>query len=159
MFMDHNIVLSYNYGGGEWMHLHRRPFRWPWRCAGAIWSASPDAAWPGLHRKSLDATIGWLLAPYRLGSRQSDNQHNNDATCTHFAGCFDGHRHAAELYCTHRPVAYIKATKLQHRALTCSDITQSDRPTPVTGTWCSGLQHTAGWRQVDLPSTTTATRT
>ena len=113
------------------MHLHHGPFRWPWRCAGAIWSASPDASWPGLHQKSLDAAIGGLLAPYCLGDRQGNNRHNNNATCTHFAGRFDGHRHVAVLYCTHRPVAFIKANKLQHRALTRSDITPSDTPTLV----------------------------
>ena len=56
--------------------------------------ASPDAACPGPHWKPLDAAIGQLLAPYHLGGRQGKNQLNNDATCTHFVGCFDGHRDA-----------------------------------------------------------------
>ncbi len=59
--------------------------------------ASPDAACPGLHQKPLDVAIGQLLAPYHPGGHQGDNQHNDDATCTHFAGHFDGHRDAAVL--------------------------------------------------------------
>jgi len=37
-------------------------------------------------------------------TRASPNQHNNDATYNHFAGQFEGHRDAATLYCTHRPM-------------------------------------------------------
>ena len=64
----------------------------------------PNAAWPGLHQKPLDAAIGWLLAPYRPGGRQGDNQHNDYETCTHFAGPFDGHCDAPVLYRAHRPM-------------------------------------------------------
>ena len=52
-------------------------------------------AGPGLHRKPLDAVIGRLLVSYRLGGRQVDNQQNDDATCSHFDGHFDGHGSAA----------------------------------------------------------------
>ncbi len=60
------------------MHLVCRPFRWPWRCAGAIQTALPNAACPGLHWKPLDATIGQLLATYCPSSRQGNRQTNNN---------------------------------------------------------------------------------
>ena len=107
------------------MHLIRRPFRLPWRCASAIRSASLDAACPGLHRKPLDATIRQILSPYCPGSRQGDNQHNDDAICTHFAGHFDGHHDVPVLY--RGFVAFIKATKCHHRASTRSDVTNRIR--------------------------------
>ncbi len=88
-------------GGGERMYLRRGPFWWPWRCADAIRSALPDAAWPRLHRKPLDAAIWRLLALYRPGGRQGNNQHNDKATCPPFAGRFDGHCDAAVLYRAH----------------------------------------------------------
>ena len=57
------------------MHLRCGPFRRPCRCAGAIQTALPSAACPGLLRKPLDAGIGRLLAPCcpsgRLGNRQT----------------------------------------------------------------------------------------
>ncbi len=91
-------------GGGEQMYLRHGSFWWPWLCTDAIWSASPDAAWPGLHQKPLNATIGQLLAPYHPGGHQGDNQNNDYAKCTHFAGRFDGHRVAPVLYRAHRPM-------------------------------------------------------
>jgi len=84
-------------GGGERMHLRCGPFRWTWRCTGAIRRASPNAALPGLHWKPLDAVIGRLLAPYCPGGHQGDNQLSNYETCTQFVGRFDGHRDAAVL--------------------------------------------------------------
>jgi hypothetical protein len=108
------------------MYLRRGPFRWSWRCADAIRSKSPDAAWPGLYLKPLDAAIGRLLAPYRPGGRQGDNQHSDNAKYSHFDGHFDGDRDAAVLYPAHCPmdlfVAFIKATKHRHQASTRSDI-------------------------------------
>ena len=91
-------------GGGKQMHLRCGPFWWPWRCAGAIRSASPNAAWPGLHRKPLDAAIGRLLAPYCPGGHQGDSKWNVNATCTHFAGHIDGRGNAAVWYHAHRPM-------------------------------------------------------
>ncbi len=81
--MDLNMVFSYDYSSQNRRRrrtnvLRRGPFRWPWRCADAIQSASPDAACPGLHQKPLNAAIGRLLAPYRPGGRQGNNQQNND---------------------------------------------------------------------------------
>ena len=72
------IIVDDKIDDDERMHLVRRPFRWPQRCAGAIQTASPDAACPGLLRKPLDAGIGRLLAPYRLSGRQGNRQTNNN---------------------------------------------------------------------------------
>jgi hypothetical protein len=62
----------------------------------------------------LDAAIGRLLAPYRPGGRQGDNQLNDDATCTHFVGRFDGHRNAAVLYRAHRHMEEIRGFQKSH---------------------------------------------
>ena len=77
--MDHNKVLSYDYakqkiGSNEQMHLHRRPFRWPWWGVEAIHAASPNAACPGLHQKPLVATIRQLLTPYCPDGHQGDSK-------------------------------------------------------------------------------------
>ncbi len=64
------------------MHLHRGLFRRPCGCAGAIQMALPDAAFPGLLQKPLDAGIGRLLAPYRPGGRQGNGQTNNNQQIT-----------------------------------------------------------------------------
>ena len=83
-----------------------------------------------------DAATGGLITLYHLVGRQGDNQHNNNATCTHFAGRFYDHCNVAVLYQTHHPmeeefVAFIKPTKYHHRASTRSDITQLDTLKPV----------------------------
>ncbi len=62
----------------KWMHLHCGPFQRPCGCAGAIQTASPDAACSGLLRKPLDAGIGQLLAPYCPSGRQGNRQTNNN---------------------------------------------------------------------------------
>jgi len=80
----------------------------------AIHAASPDAACPGLHRKPLDAAIGRLLAPYRLGGRQGDSKQNNVILCTHFDGHFGGHRDAVVLYREHRPVEEVQGFHISH---------------------------------------------
>ena len=112
-------------GSGEQMPLRCGPFWWPWWGVEAIHAASSDAACPELHRKPLDAAIGRLLAPYRLGSRQGDSKQNNKILCTHFDGHFDGHRDAAALYCAHCPMEEVngfhKATKHCHQVSTRSD--------------------------------------
>jgi len=113
-------------GGSKRMHLHHGQFRWPWRCADAIRSTSPDGAHQGLHLKPLDAAIGRLLTPYSPGGRQGDNQLNDSETCTQFVGRFDGHRDAAVLYRTHCPMeearGFHKPTKRHHRTSTHSNI-------------------------------------
>ena len=52
-------------------------------------------------KKPLVAAIGQLLALYRLSGRQGDSKQNNNVTCTHFDGRFDGHHNAAVLYRVH----------------------------------------------------------
>jgi hypothetical protein len=74
----------------------------------------PDAACLGLHWKPLDAAIGQLLAPYRLGGHQGDSKQNNDVLCTHFDGHFDGHRDAAVLYRVYRPMEEIQGFHISH---------------------------------------------
>ncbi len=85
-------------GGGERMYLRR----------------SPDAAWPGLHQKPLNAAIGRLLAPYRPGGRQGDNQHRDNAKYTHFDGHFDGDRDAAVVYRAHHPMEEVQGFHISH---------------------------------------------
>ena len=110
-------------GGGEQMYLRRGPFRWPWRCADAIRSASPDAAWPGLYQKPLDAAIGRLLAPYRPGGRQGDNHYEHVPTLLAISMAIAMRRcYTPRIARWRRFVAFIKATKRHHRASTRSDI-------------------------------------
>ncbi len=66
----------------EWMHLCRGLFRRPCGCAGAIQTASPNAAWPGLFQKPLDAGIGQLLALYCPSGCQGKRQTNNNQQMT-----------------------------------------------------------------------------
>ena len=105
--MDHNIALAtssvkQNIGRDERMCLCRWPHRWSCGDVEAKHVALPDAACPGLHWKQLDVAIGGLLGPYSPGGRHGNNQQNNDAKCTLFAGRFDGHCNAAVLYRAHR---------------------------------------------------------
>ena len=93
--------VKQNIDGDERMCLHHMPFLWSCGRVEAKHVTSPNGTRPGLHQKPLDATIGQLLAPYRLGGRQGDNQQNDDAKCTHFADRFDGHRDVAVLYRAH----------------------------------------------------------
>ena len=140
----------------EQMHLHLRPFRWPWQCVGAIRSASPNAAWPwpGLHQKPLYAAIGRLLAPYHPGGCQGDSyQYNDDATYTHFTRCFDDHWDAAVLYCAHCPMEEVcgfhnhKSHWTPPSGEHCSNITQLNTSTPV----CFGhfiVKKSSSWHDV-----------
>ncbi len=64
------------------MHLRCALFRRPWGCAGAIQTASPDAACPGLLRKPLDTGIVQLLTPYCPSGRQGNRQTNNNQQMT-----------------------------------------------------------------------------
>ncbi len=101
-------------GGSEKMHLRRGQNRWPWGCADVIWSVSPNAASPGLHRKPPDAAIGRLLAPYRPGGRQGGSKRYDNATCTHFAGHFDGRSNVAVWYRAHRPMEKVRGFHKSH---------------------------------------------
>jgi hypothetical protein len=108
------ITPSEKGGGDERMHLRRCSFRW--LCGGieVIHAALPNAVCPGLHRKPLDAAIGQLLTPYRLGGHQGDRKQNNDVTCTHFDGHFDDHRNAAVLNRAHRPMEEVRGFHKSH---------------------------------------------
>jgi len=88
-------------GGDKQMCLRCWPFRWSCGGVEAKHVALPDAACPGLLRKPLYPAIGRLLAPYRPGGGHGDNQQNDDAKCTLFAGLFNGHCDAAVLYRAH----------------------------------------------------------
>ncbi len=64
------------------MHLRCGPFRRTCGCAGAIQTASPDVACPGLLQKPLDAGIGQLLALYCPSGCQGNRQTNNNQQMT-----------------------------------------------------------------------------
>ncbi len=76
------VMVNNKINNDEQMHLRRGPFRRPCGCAGAIQTASPNAACPGLLRKPLDTGIGRLLAPYCPRSRQGNRQTNNNQQMT-----------------------------------------------------------------------------
>ena len=110
---------------GKRMPLHCGPFPWPWWCVEAIHAASPNAACPGLHRKPLDAAMGRLLAPYRLGGRQGDSKH----TMMYYVPTLLAilmviamrRYYTARIAQWRRSRALIKATKHHHWASTRSD--------------------------------------
>ena len=103
------------------MYLRRGPFQWPWRCAGAIWSASPNASWPGLRRNPLDATIRRLLAPTRATIGSTIMKHVLTLLAVSVAIAMRRY-YNARISQWRRFVAFIKATKRHHRTSTCSDI-------------------------------------
>ncbi len=76
--------------------------------------ALTDAACPGLHQKPLGAAIRSLLNPYRPRGCQGDNQQNNDAKCTLFAGHVGGHRDVAVLYRVHRLMEEVRDFHKSH---------------------------------------------
>ncbi len=130
------IIVDDKIDNDEQMHLLRRPFRWPRQCAGAIQTASPNAACPGLLPKPLDAGIGRLLAPYCPSVGQGNNKQNNNQTIHPLCWPrFDGHCDAAVRYRAHPPMdgvmASLEATGCHHWASTCSNSHQLDMPTPV----------------------------
>jgi len=97
------------------MHLRLRPFRWPSRCASEIQSASPDEGGPGLSYKPLNSAIGLLLAPYRPGGRQGDNQHNDEQNAPPpFAVHFDGRGDVAVRYRSHHPMEEVRGFHKSH---------------------------------------------
>ena len=131
--------LLHSYGNGQWhnwqwqtMYIIRLPFWSTWRCAGAIRSAVPTVACPGLLRKPLDTAIGHLPTLYRPSGRKGNNQQIDDAKYPPFACHFDGRGR--------RFMNFLKTTKHHHRASTCSNITQSDVPN-----YFGGIFH----RQID----------
>ena len=108
------IMPSEKGGGDKRMHLRCCSFRW--LCGGieAIHAALPNAACPGLHRKPLDAAIGQLLAPYRLGGCQGASKQNNNVLFAHYDGHVVGHRNVVVLYRTHRPMEEVQGFHISH---------------------------------------------
>jgi hypothetical protein len=72
------FIVDDKINNDEQIHLVCRLFQWSQWCAGAIQTALPDAACPGLLQKPLDAAIRQLLAPYYPSSRQGNRQTNNN---------------------------------------------------------------------------------
>jgi hypothetical protein len=106
--------VKQNIGSDERMCLRCRPFRWSCGGVEAKHVALPDAACPGLLRKPLEATTGRLLTPYCPGCRQGDNQQNDDAKHTYFAGRFDGHRDAPVRYREYRQMEEVRGSQSSH---------------------------------------------
>ena len=122
------------------MYLCHGPFRWPWWCADAIQSASPDAAWPGLHQKPLNTTVGQLLAPYRPGGRQgiistTIMQHVPTLLAVLMAIAMQRYYYTTCITRWRRFVAFIKATKWHHRARTRSNSIKGTRQSQLFWTF------------------------
>ncbi len=114
------MVLSYDYAkrNRRWRRTNAPPL---WAISMAmgrlevIHAASPVEAYPGIHRKPLDAAIGQILAPYHLSDCQGNNsKQNKDVLCTHFGGHFDGHLDAAVLCRMHRPMEEVQVFHKSH---------------------------------------------
>ncbi len=76
------VMVNNKIDDDEQMHFHCGSFRRPRGCAGAIQTASPNAACPGLLQKPLEAGIKWLLAPYRPSGCQGNRQTNSNQQMT-----------------------------------------------------------------------------
>jgi hypothetical protein len=103
------------------MYLHHRPCR----RVKMVHAASPNAAWPGLHRKPLHAAIRQLFALYCPGGCEGDSNKasiKNIPTLLALLMVMTLRR-----YCTvhiarwRRPMAFLKATKRRDWVSTCSD--------------------------------------
>jgi hypothetical protein len=53
-------------------------------------------------------------APYCLGGHQGDSKRYDDATCTHFAGHFDGRGDATVQYQAYRPMEEVRGFHKSH---------------------------------------------
>jgi hypothetical protein len=91
------------------MFLGRWPFHWPWQSAGAIGSASPNAACPELLWKPLDAIIRQLLALYCPSSHQGNSKQNKDKKCPKKTGHFVGCGGVPVQYRMHHPIEKVYA--------------------------------------------------
>ena len=113
--MNHKMVLSYDYSSQN---------RWQWRTNVPSRAISMTMALRqcnteriaqcSMTRASPEATGRRHQATTHSVSRQGDNQHNDNGTCTHFAGRFDGHRDAVVLYRTHRPMEEVRGFHKSH---------------------------------------------
>ena len=120
MLMDHNMVLSLSY---DYSSQNRRRQRTNVPLSQAIsmdiavrLCDTEHIAQFSMIRSSPKATgRRWrLLALYCPGGRQGDNQHNDNATCTHFAGHFDGQRDAAVQYRAHHLMDEVRGFYKSH---------------------------------------------
>ncbi len=101
------------------MHLRHGPFRWPWRCVGAIRSTSPDAAYKGLIESHWTPPSG----DYSLRIAQAATRATINATMMQHAPTLLAVLMAIAMrwYYTaciarwRRFMAFIKATKRHHR--------------------------------------------
>ncbi len=115
-------------GGDEWMHLRRWPFRWPCGGVEVVHAASPDAAWPGLHRKP----------PPPAAARATANKtkmQNVSTLLTILMVIAVRRYYTPRITRWRRFVAFVKATKHRHQASICFDRHQSDMPTPISGVY------------------------
>ena len=119
IYIDYYMLFSYSYG--QWQnqlwetkHLVRRPFWSPWRWAGEIPIALLNETCPGLLWKPMDAAIERLLTKYCPGGRQGNNQQNNYAKHTYFAGRFDGHCNAPVRYPEYCSIKEVRGFQRSH---------------------------------------------
>jgi hypothetical protein len=136
--------MLFSYGYCRWQnqqwetkHLIRRPFWSTWRCACGMQSASPDVACLGLLRKPLDAATGdYSLRIAPVATRVTINKttmQNTPPLLAILMAVVVRRYYTAHIARWRHFMAFIKATKRRHRTSTCSNITQSDMPTPDFG--------------------------
>ncbi len=102
------------------MFLHCWPFWWPWRCAEAVQTALPDAAYPGLPRKPLDAAIGWLFALYCPSGRQSNSKQNDKEKMDQLCWPFWWPRQCVGQYRARCPMDEVQGFGRSHWTLPCN---------------------------------------
>jgi hypothetical protein len=98
------VIVDDKINDGINMFLRCWPFRWPWRSAGAIQSALPNAACSGLLWKPLDATSGkYLLRIAPAAARATANEMTMEK-CTKKTCHFDGRDGASVGYRANCPI-------------------------------------------------------
>ena len=123
------VIVDDKIDDDEQMHLVRRPFRWPRQCAGAIQTALPNAACPGLLRKVPTCSVSPQRPP---GQQSTKQQSNNTPTLLAVSMAIVMQRYdTAHITRWRGSRASLEATGCHHRASTCSDSHQLGMPTPV----------------------------
>jgi hypothetical protein len=113
------MVLSYDsvkekVGSDEQMYLICRPFQWPWQCAGAIQTALPNAACPGLLRKPWTPPLGnYLLRIAPVAARTTGKQTTINKY-SYKAGHFNGHGGAPVQYRAYHPMEEVQGFTRSH---------------------------------------------
>jgi hypothetical protein len=72
----------------------------------------PDQRFTGSHWMPPLGNYSLHIVP--TAAREGNNQQNDDATCTHFAGRFDGHHNVAVQYCVHPPMEEVHGFHKSH---------------------------------------------